>query len=65
MKNIRACHALGIRTVLIDEAGGTQGGEAELLGDTVDATDPAVAAVLQHIGQIGERLPGLFDRRFL
>merc|ERR1711879_919865 len=41
MKNIRACKALGIRTVLINETGG-ESGDAGLLGDLPCNDDPAV-----------------------
>eukprot|EP00449_Zooxanthella_nutricula_P004236 CAMPEP_0198499172 /NCGR_PEP_ID=MMETSP1462-20131121/7453_1 /TAXON_ID=1333877 /ORGANISM="Brandtodinium nutriculum, Strain RCC3387" /LENGTH=233 /DNA_ID=CAMNT_0044228131 /DNA_START=1 /DNA_END=699 /DNA_ORIENTATION=+ len=46
MKNVRACHQLGIHTVLIAEDIKAPSGEAELVGDVADVTDPAVGAVL-------------------
>mmetsp|Transcript_96733 Transcript_96733/g.250380 ORF Transcript_96733/g.250380 Transcript_96733/m.250380 type:complete len:271 (-) Transcript_96733:79-891(-) len=64
MKNIRACSAIGMHTVLIDELAGAQGGEAKLLDDIPCADDPAVGAVLQHIGQLRSRLPSLWQRLF-
>lgn len=66
MKNVRACSTLGMHTVLIEEGSSTgeAGGEAGLLGDVAVAGDPAVGAVLQHIGQLRERLPGLWQGLF-
>ena len=66
MKNVRACKALGIRTVLIDETCGAAapGGEAALLGDVANAADPAVDVVLQDISQLRGRIPSLWQRRF-
>lgn len=63
MKNIQTCHALGIRTVLIDEtAGGASAGEAALLGDTARPADSSVDLTMQHIGQLRERMPFLWDK---
>ena len=65
MKNIRACKALGMGTVLVDEAAGAgTGGEAGLLGDVPVSGDPAVDATVRHIGQIRSVLPGLWQQRF-
>ena len=60
MKNIRACKALGMHTVLIHEAAG---GEAALLGDVPASEDPAVDAVLRNIGDLRSSLPGLWAQR--
>jgi len=65
MKNIRACKKLGMGTVLIQEKLDSDGGEAKLLSDTPDADDPSVDMVLQNIGQIREKLPGLWEKRFV
>lgn len=67
MKNVLACHAMGIHTVLIHEArlgaaGG--GGEAKLLSDVPCSSHPAVGLTLQHICELRERLPGLWHKRF-
>lgn len=67
MKNIRACHALGMHTVLVDtraDGAGAAGGEAALLADAPCGHDPAVGAVLQSLGELRERLPELWQRRF-
>lgn len=66
MKNIRACNALGMNTVLIDEEVRLEhgGGEAALLGDVPCGNDPAVGACLQDICQMRDRLPCLWQRRF-
>jgi len=65
MKNIRACKALGLRTVLVCEAlGSTPGGEAALLGDVADAGDSAVDCALGDIVELRSRLPGLWQKRF-
>eukprot|EP00414_Alexandrium_minutum_P002437 CAMPEP_0113822370 /NCGR_PEP_ID=MMETSP0328-20130328/2207_1 /TAXON_ID=39455 /ORGANISM="Alexandrium minutum" /LENGTH=262 /DNA_ID=CAMNT_0000790307 /DNA_START=25 /DNA_END=810 /DNA_ORIENTATION=+ /assembly_acc=CAM_ASM_000350 len=65
MKNIRACKALGMHTVLIDEAAGARpGGEAGLLDDLPSPDDPAVDAVLRNVGEMGGALPCLLARRF-
>merc|ERR1712232_246565 len=65
MKNIRACHALGLHTVLIDETSGKAvDGEAGLLGDIPVADDPAVDVALENIDQIREQLPFLWEKRF-
>jgi len=63
MKNVRACKALGIHTVLVDEGQG--GGEAALLGDTACPLDPAVDVVVHHIEEVREMLPGLLEGRFV
>lgn len=65
MKNIRACKALGIHTVLVDE-GGLAGpsGEAELLQDTPRPEDPAVDVVLRDLKTLRCDLPGLWQKRF-
>mmetsp|Transcript_48499 Transcript_48499/g.80369 ORF Transcript_48499/g.80369 Transcript_48499/m.80369 type:complete len:289 (+) Transcript_48499:48-914(+) len=65
MKNIRACKALGLHTVLINEQLGEQAGsEATLLGDVPLPDDPAVDCAMQRIGQIQKVLPGLWKKRF-
>ena len=61
MKNVRACAALGIGTVLIAEG---HGGEAALLEDFADAEDPAVDAVLTSISDMRVALPSLWQRTF-
>lgn len=63
MKNVRACKAMGLRTVLICE-GGEAGGEAALLGDAAAAGDGAVDVALGAPGELRARLPGLWRRRF-
>lgn len=62
MKNVRATKALGMWTVLINE--GLQGGEAALLADTADASDPAVDVVIREIAEVREKLPCLWDGKF-
>ena len=71
MKNVRACRALGVRTVLVDEsrdagAGAAPGGEAALLGDVADADDPAVDRVLARVDgdALRAELPELWRARF-
>ncbi|CAK9096762.1 unnamed protein product [Durusdinium trenchii] len=61
MKNIRACKALGIHTVLVHEA---EGGEAALLHDTPIRDDPAVDAVLKDLSETPSLLPCLWKKRF-
>ena len=63
MKNVRACHGLGMFTVLIDE--GVAGGEAGLLSDTQSADDPAVGATLHDICEMREKLQFLWQKRFV
>lgn len=58
MKNIRACHQMGIKTVLINEQ--VYGGEAALLGDLPVPDDPAVGVVMNNPGQIRTMLPELW-----
>eukprot|EP00747_Dinoflagellata_sp_TGD_P167241 gnl/TRDRNA2_/TRDRNA2_191282_c0_seq1.p1 gnl/TRDRNA2_/TRDRNA2_191282_c0~~gnl/TRDRNA2_/TRDRNA2_191282_c0_seq1.p1 ORF type:complete len:267 (+),score=59.54 gnl/TRDRNA2_/TRDRNA2_191282_c0_seq1:45-803(+) len=62
MKNVRACKAIGINTVLIHETG--TGGEATLLEDAPCPDDPAVDAVLSNVREVRAKLPGLWERRF-
>lgn len=62
IKNCRAAKAMGMGTVLIDE--GLAGGEALLLEDTADASDPAVDCVMSHISEIREKLPCLWEMKF-
>lgn len=62
MKNVRATKALGMMTVLIQET--MEGGEAGLLGDFGDASDPSVDVVLENIVQMRERLSGLWEGKF-
>merc|ERR1712046_135829 len=67
MKNIRACKAIGLHTVLIDEAAGQSaidGSEAALLSDAAQSDDPSVDAVLQNINEIKAVLPELWQGRF-
>eukprot|EP00405_Crypthecodinium_cohnii_P026508 CAMPEP_0206494710 /NCGR_PEP_ID=MMETSP0324_2-20121206/47928_1 /ASSEMBLY_ACC=CAM_ASM_000836 /TAXON_ID=2866 /ORGANISM="Crypthecodinium cohnii, Strain Seligo" /LENGTH=239 /DNA_ID=CAMNT_0053978493 /DNA_START=71 /DNA_END=786 /DNA_ORIENTATION=- len=54
MKNVRACHDMGMQTVLIVE---TAGGDAALLDDLPCASDPAVGCVLENVAQLRERQP--------
>eukprot|EP00434_Breviolum_minutum_P003428 symbB.v1.2.003016.t1/scaffold113.1/size324549/14 len=63
MKNIRACKALGIHTVLVHE-GDEAGGEAALLGDTPVRDDPAVDVVIKDMSEVRAKLPGLWKKRF-
>jgi len=66
MKNVRACKAAGLRTVLIHESTGAEcGGEAALLGDIPRPEDPAVDVVIRRVGEIRDALPGLWQRRFV
>ena len=74
MKNVRACSALGVRTVLVDEAlsaaagagRAAPGGEAALLGDVADADDPAVDRALARVDgdALRAELPELWRARF-
>jgi len=65
MKNIKACKAMGMHTVLISErAGGSSGGEAALLDDLPSPDDPAVDVVVRRISQMRTAIPGLWSRRF-
>jgi len=65
MKNIKACKAMGMHTVLISErAGGSSGGEAVLLDDLPSPDDPAVDVVVRRISQMQTAIPGLWSRRF-
>eukprot|EP00927_Polykrikos_kofoidii_P049283 TRINITY_DN43361_c0_g1_i1.p1 TRINITY_DN43361_c0_g1~~TRINITY_DN43361_c0_g1_i1.p1 ORF type:complete len:331 (-),score=57.68 TRINITY_DN43361_c0_g1_i1:117-986(-) len=71
MKNIRACKALGMRTVLIDEGAETRteqpalaDSEAWMAGDVPMPQDPSVDVVLRNIREIRERLPELWKRSF-
>ena len=61
MKNIKACHQLGIRTVLIQEE---FGGEAADIGDRADAKDPAVNVVLRDISKMKDMIPELWQGHF-
>jgi len=63
MKNIRACKALGMQTVLVDETSGIAGGEAALLADIPSPDDPAVDLVIQSVSQIRMAMPCLWNRR--
>lgn len=58
MKNIRACHEIGIKTVLINEE--IHGGEAALLGDLPVPDDPAVGVVMNNPGQLRALMPELW-----
>merc|ERR1712176_1133593 len=67
MKNVRACKALGMHTVLIDESGGEgaiAGGEAALLGDQANRDDPAVDYVMTRVEQIDSLIPSLLQKNF-
>jgi len=65
MKNIKACKAMGMHTVLVSErAGGSTGGEAALLDDLPSPDDPAVDVVVRRISQMRTAIPGLWSRRF-
>jgi len=65
MKNIKACKAMGMHTVLIDEtAGGSSGGEAALLNDLPTPDDPAVDVVMRSVNQIRTAIPALWHKRF-
>ncbi|CAE7641476.1 CIPK15 [Symbiodinium sp. CCMP2456] len=68
MKNIRACKALGIRTVLVDEfkggATGAAAGEAALLHDIPEHADPAVDVVIKDLLEVPTVLPGMWHKRF-
>lgn len=62
MKNIRACHALGIRTVYVrEDVELATSSEAALLGDVGEADDPAVDVVISSCGQLRAALPGLWE----
>ena len=61
MKNVRACKALGMRTVFIDE--GCAGGEAGLLGDARTGEDAAaIDATVARIADIKAGAPWLWER---
>lgn len=60
MKNVRACHELGIRTVLIKETQLEETSEAALLGDLACDDDPAIDAVISDIRYLRATLPGLW-----
>lgn len=64
MKNIRACRAIGMHTVLIQESANLDGGEAKLYDDAADAEDPAVGAVLPRANAVLATLPGLLEGHF-
>mmetsp|Transcript_8901 Transcript_8901/g.27835 ORF Transcript_8901/g.27835 Transcript_8901/m.27835 type:complete len:273 (+) Transcript_8901:182-1000(+) len=62
MKNVRACKALGMRTVFVDE--GCAGGEAGLLGDAQTGEDVGVIdATVARIADIKSGAPWLWERR--
>lgn len=65
MKNIRACKALGLKTVFIDESLGADiGGEAKLLGDTKTDDDAnAIDATIQKIADLKAKVPSLWEKR--
>lgn len=63
MKNIRACHEMGMQTVLVQELRNTSG-EALIVGDLPVPDDPAVGAVMRHIGELSDRFPALWQKRF-
>jgi len=65
MKNIKACKAMGMHTVLVSErAGGAAGGEAALLDDLPSPDDPAVDVVVRRISQMRMALPSLWSKHF-
>merc|ERR1712176_574081 len=67
MKNVRACKALGMHTVLIDESAGDErltGGEAGLLGDKACRSDPAVDFAVKHVEDISVLMPCLLQKTF-
>lgn len=61
MKNVRACHALGIRTVLVKEPSLESQSEAALLGDQAEDDDPAVDVVISKVQDLRKALPGLWE----
>ena len=65
MKNIRACKALGLKTVYVDESlGADVGGEAAELGDVkADGDAAAIDATIQKIADIKAKVPSLWQRR--
>lgn len=63
MKNVQACAALGMRTVLVDENRGRgAAGEAALLGDVADVNDEAVDYAVRRITEIKATIPELWQR---
>ncbi|CAE7363301.1 ppaX [Symbiodinium natans] len=77
MKNIRACKALGIRTVLVDEfkeqnqkaqseatVTAMTAGEAALLHDIPQHADPAVDVVIKDLLEARAAMPKLWQKRF-
>lgn len=63
MKNIRACHELGMQTVLVQEQQDSSG-EALLMGDAPVPEDPSVGAVIHRIGELQHQFPALWQMRF-
>ncbi|CAJ1420814.1 unnamed protein product [Effrenium voratum] len=65
MKNIRACKALGMHTVLVHEANGiSSGGEAALLHDLPQLDDPSVDVAIKDMSEVPTALPNLWQKRF-
>jgi beta-phosphoglucomutase-like phosphatase (HAD superfamily) len=65
LKNIRACKAIGMRTVLIREPGYGSSTDTDAMKNVMTAEDANVIdAQLDHIGQIKRRLPFLWQGRF-
>ena len=68
VKNIRACKKLGMGTVLITGRNPTgpaaKAAFASKGGDAPDASDPAVDCVLRTCGEMKEKLPCLWSKRF-
>jgi putative hydrolase of the HAD superfamily len=61
LKNIRACRALGMRCVFVEEE---VGGEAALLGDSsVAGDDDLYVAKVRLIADLEEAAPWLWERK--
>jgi len=69
MKNIRACKALGMRTVLLvgNDPAGAEAKEAYASkgGDAPNISDPAVDVVLSTCGTMAEVMPYLWDKTWM
>eukprot|EP00440_Ansanella_granifera_P075274 gb/GFBE01081692.1/.p1 GENE.gb/GFBE01081692.1/~~gb/GFBE01081692.1/.p1 ORF type:complete len:337 (+),score=59.75 gb/GFBE01081692.1/:1-1011(+) len=64
MKNVRACKALGMHTVLVKEHAGDLEGEANLLADVPQPDDPAVGAVVSRVTDTKGVIPQLWKGQF-